>query len=70
MLSKQPRLLWCEDLPARFKRTVDKLVVLHPSGDEEIVKDMVGGPRLATHWTGSQGRCTCKHQALPFPVQP
>lgn len=42
MVAKQPRLLWCVDLTARIDQTVARLLLVHPSRDEDIVKDMVG----------------------------
>jgi hypothetical protein len=42
VVQQLPRLLWLEDLPGRLQRCTDCLTRLHPSGDPEIVKDMVG----------------------------
>ena len=41
MLVKQPRLLWCADLPGRVERTLASLMRIHPSGDLEVVADIV-----------------------------
>lgn len=41
MIRKQPRLLWCDDLPQRMQRVVDKLVQLHPSKEKDVATDLV-----------------------------
>jgi len=41
MIPKQPRILWSADLPERFERVVSRLVQLHPSGDIDIVLDLL-----------------------------
>lgn len=41
MIRKQPRLLWCEDLPERLARVVQKLVQIHPSQQLTVVADLV-----------------------------
>ena len=63
MIPKQPRILWATDLPERFERCVARLVTIHPSQDEEIVRDMVrvGGRGTCRRllgrpgWQGSAG---------------
>jgi len=41
MVSKQPKLLWQEDLAGRLGRAIALLIKLHPSRDEDVVKDMI-----------------------------
>jgi len=41
LLVRQPRLLWCEDLGGRTRRVITKLASLHPSKEEEVVRDIV-----------------------------
>ncbi len=41
MLERTPRLLWTDNLQTRLRSSVTTLVKLHPSRDEDIVKDMV-----------------------------
>ena len=40
LISRQPRLLWCEDLKMRLKRVMEQLTELHPSRDISVVREM------------------------------
>ena len=39
MLVKQPRLLWCTDLPGRMEGAVGLLMRIHPSKDIDVIRD-------------------------------
>eukprot|EP00798_Chlamydomonas_sp_ICE-L_P028649 gene28649-31819_t len=41
MLVKQPRLLWCEDLVPRLEQAWSQLINIHPSGDRDVVLDII-----------------------------
>eukprot|EP00798_Chlamydomonas_sp_ICE-L_P001961 gene1961-33374_t len=38
---KQPKILWCTDLPARIKRVTSHLLHLHPSHELDVVSEIV-----------------------------
>ena len=40
MLVKQPRLLWCTDLPGRMEGAVGLLMRIHPSKDIDVIRDI------------------------------
>lgn len=41
LLRRQPRLLWCDDLPERVERVLQRLTVLHPSKDVGVCAAIV-----------------------------
>lgn len=41
ILRRTPKLLWCEDLPQRVERVVERLTLLHPSRDRAVVGSVV-----------------------------
>ena len=41
LVSRQPRLLWCDDLKPRLKRVQEHLTELHPSRDIAVVREMI-----------------------------